>query len=442
MDFIPQNMAHIQQMLAKIGCKSLDDLYRDVPADLQIKKLNLPDGLSEADLLRRMQEMANKNGQYRATFLGAGCYYHYIPSIVDAIISRSEFYTAYTPYQAEVSQGLLQAIYEYQTAIARLTGMDVANASMYDGASALAEAAIMAVNNANLPYIILVDGIHPEYIETVKTYCWGRNINVESVPPAQLGEKLTPDVGGVLFQSPNFFGELGDVPALVREVRTKAPKALVVQCMTDPTCLGLLTPPGSQDIDVFVAEGQALGISPSFGGPGLGIFTAKNKLVRKMPGRLIGRTKEVNGSKEGFVLTLQAREQHIRRDKALSNICSNQALCMLMAVVYLAAQGKMGLQEVATQNFRKAAYVRTQLAAIPGVTILSQPLCYNEFVFAVPDAKKVVDACQAESFLPPLQLDRYFPDRKNQLLVCITEINTKAHLEKFISLVKQACGGI
>jgi glycine dehydrogenase subunit 1 len=437
MDFIPHSEETIHQMLTTIGIKTLDDLYKDINPEMLIKRLNLPDGLSEPDVLRKMTEIANKNGQYKGYFMGAGCYYHYIPTLIDFVISRSEFYTAYTPYQAEVSQGYLQAIYEYQTAITRLTGMDVANASMYDGATALAEAAILAVNHTGKNQIVIIKGIHPQYIDVVKTYCWGRSISIKEVSLKELPNALTEEVAGILFQSPNFFGEILDVKEIVSKVRTTTPDALIVQTMSDITCLGVIQPPGELDIDVFVAEGQPLGIAPSFGGPGLGIFTAKQKLVRKIPGRLIGKTKELMGDREGFVLTLQAREQHIRREKAFSNICSNQALCMLASLVYMVSLGKTGLHEVASQNFRKAAYLKQQLKAIPGLKLLSSEPSYNEFVLKIPDAEVFIKKCEKAELLPPLHLVRFFPEKKNEFLVCVTESNTKEQLENFVKVAKE-----
>jgi glycine dehydrogenase subunit 1 len=282
------------------------------------------------------------------------------------------------------------------------------------------------------------DSVNPEYIEVIKTYCWGRNLSVEIVNATTLASKMNDEISGVLFQSPNFFGEMEDIKSIVKTVREKSSDCLVIQGMSDPTCLGVLSTPGENDIDVFVAEGQALGMAPSFGGPYLGIFAVKNSLVRKMPGRLIGKTKEVNGDKEGFVLTLQAREQHIRREKALSNICSNQALCMFAALVYLVCMGKTGLKEVATQNFQKAAYVKEKLGAISGISIVSNKPIYNEFVIKVPNSRAFIDECKKEKLLPPLDLTKYFPKMTNQLLVCVTESNTKVQIEKFLAVAKKA----
>ena len=438
MDFILHDKETIAEMLTSIGVNSLEELFQDIPADLLLEKLNIPHGLSEPDLLRRLEELSNKNKIYSSSFLGAGCYYHYIPSLVDFVISLSGFYTAYTPYQAEASQGYLQAIYEYQTAITRLTQMDVANASVYDGSTALAEAAIMATVATQKKKLILLEGIHPEYVEVVKTYCWGQDIHFEIVMEDTLISKLDDSVAAVLFQSPNFFGDIENVSELVQKIRDKAPKCLVVQVMTDPTCLGVLKPPGKSDIDIFVAEGQSFGISPSFGGPGLGIFASKQKYLRKIPGRLIGKTNEIDGEREGFILTLQTREQHIRREKATSNICTNQALCALASLIYLVSLGKTGLQEIALQNFQKSHYVKQKLATIPGYQILNKKPTYNEFLVKCPNVNELIEQCKQENLLPPLIISKYFPDMKDIVLVCVTESNSREDIEKFIHAAQKA----
>ncbi|MHA1520077.1 MAG: aminomethyl-transferring glycine dehydrogenase subunit GcvPA [Promethearchaeota archaeon] len=442
MDYVPHDDNEVSRMLTAIGVKSIEELYQDIPTHLLIDRLNLDAGLSEPDLLKEITELSQKNAQYASSFMGAGAYFHYIPSLVDFVISRSQFYSSYTPYQAEASQGFLQAIFEYQSAISRLTDLDVTNASMYDGASALAEAATLTTFYTRKGKVLLIEGIHPEYIETVKTYCWGRNIEVEVIPLDQLEGKMSSenasDIAGVCFQSPNFFGEIENSEEIVNLVKNNNGKTLVVQCMTDPTCLGVLTPPGQTGVDVFVAEGQSFGLPPSFGGPGLGIFAVKKKYMRKMPGRIIGLTKEINGDKEGFVLTLQAREQHIRREKALSNICSNQSLCMLATLVYLVSMGKTGLKEIATQNFQKANYLKQQIAQIPGYQVLGEKPTYNEFVVKCPNFAKLASSCKKNGILPPLELTKYFPERENEVLICVTEQNTKAQLDEFLTLAKEA----
>ncbi len=432
MDFVPHDNQTIEEMLNVIGVKSLQELFQDVPSDLIIKKLNLSSGLSEPDILRQLEKISYKNKVFPSSFLGAGCYFHYIPSLVDFVTSRSEFYTAYTPYQAEASQGYLQAIFEYQTIISRLTQMDVANASMYDGSTALAEAAIMSTIITRRNSIILFEGIHPEYADVIRTYCWGQNINIILANKQNLIEQLSNNIASVIFQSPNFFGDIEDTSNIINIVRNNCPNCLIIQVMTDPTCLGILKPPGATDIDIFVAEGQSFGITPTFGGPGLGIFTAKQKYLRKMPGRLIGKTKEINGEGEGFILTLQAREQHIRREKASSNICTNQALCSLAALTYLLALGRTGLKEVAYQNFQKTHYVKQKLSNIHGYKILNKKPTYNEFLVKCPNIDSLIAHCRQLELLAPLKISNYYPEMKNIALVCVTEMNSKLSIKKFL----------
>ena len=439
MDFVPHDKKTIAEMLSVIGVNDIEELFQDIPKDLIKEKLDLPQGLSEPDLFRHMEEISRRNKTYSSSFIGAGCYYHYIPSIVDFVISRSEFYTSYTPYQAEASQGYLQAIYEYQTIISRLTQMDIANASMYDGSTALAEAAIMATLITNKNSVVMLEGIHPEYVEVVKTYCWGQDIAFEVISEDNLLNQLNEEVAAFLFQSPNFFGDVEDISVLVKNIREKAPSCLIIQVMTDPTCLGVINPPGLTDIDIFVAEGQSFGISPSFGGPGLGIFTTKKKFLRKIPGRLIGKTKEINGTREGFILTLQAREQHIRREKASSNICTNQALCSLAALVYLLSMGKTGLREIATQNFQKAHYLKSELSKISGYKILNTKPTYNEFLLSCPNIDSLIYQCKQKNLLPPLKISKYYPKMKSVALVCVTEMNSR---ESIVNFIQAAHGAI
>jgi len=438
MDFIPHDDKTIAEMLSIIGVANIEDLFEDIPKDLIINGLDLPEGLSEPDVLKNLQELGKKNKVYSNSFLGAGCYFHYIPTLVDFVISRSEFYTSYTPYQAEASQGYLQAIYEYQSIISRLTQMDVANASMYDGSTALAEAAIMASIITRKNQVIVLEGVHPEYIEVVKTYCWGQKIELKIVPEEKLEDELTQEVAAVLFQSPNFYGDVEDVLVLAKKIKENASNCLVIQCMTDPTCLGVLKPPGETEVDIFVAEGQSFGISPSFGGPGLGIFAARKKFLRKIPGRLVGKTKEIDGKREGFLLTLQAREQHIRREKASSNICTNQALCSLSALVYLVSLGKTGLREIASQNFQKAHYLKNKINIIPGYKILNTKPTYNEFIVKCPNIDALIQECKKLNLLPPLPLSKYYPEMKDVALVCVTESNSQESIEKFIKALEVA----
>ena len=436
MDFIPHDEDTIVKMLKDLGINQILDLFKDIPKDLLYVDLDLPEAMSEPDLLKKISNISKKNKLYSSSFLGAGNYYHYIPSIVDFVIGRSEFYTSYTPYQAEASQGYLQAIYEYQTIISRLTLMDITNASMYDGSTALAEAAIMATIITGKNMVLIIQGVHPEYIQVVKTYCWGQGIKVKIIKEDDLEKEINEDVSSILIQSPNFFGDILDLALISSKIRKLNSKCLVVQVMTDPTCLGILNPPGVTDVDIFVAEGQSFGMSPCFGGPGLGIFTVKEKFLRKMPGRLVGKTRELFGEKEGFILTLQAREQHIRREKASSNICTNQALCALSALVYLLSIGKTGLKEIATQNVQKSNYLKTEIAKIKGFTVLNQKPTYNEFMVKLPDLKSLIKECKNEDLLPPLDMTKYFPDMTDTALVCVTESNTRESIEKFLNIAK------
>jgi len=438
MDFVPHDDDTITEMLKVIGVNKIEDLFNDIPKDLIINGLNLPEGLSEPDVLKKLKELGGMNTIYTNSFLGAGCYFHYIPTLVDFVVSRSEFYTSYTPYQAEASQGYLQAIYEYQSVISRLTQMDVANASMYDGSTALAEAAIMASIITRKNQILILEGVHPEYVEVVSTYCWGQNIAHKIVPIDKIEDELNQEIAAVLFQSPNFFGNIEDVSVLAKKIRNTAPNCLLIQCMTDPTCLGILKPPGETDVDIFVAEGQSFGITPSFGGPGLGIFAVKEKFLRKIPGRLVGKTKEINGEREGFLLTLQAREQHIRREKASSNICTNQALCSLSSLIYLVSLGGTGLRKIATQNFQKAHYVKKKLQKIPGYEVLNNKPTYNEFIVKCPDINSLIQECKKLNLLPPLRLSKYYPEMKDVALVCVTESNSRESIDKFIKALELA----
>ncbi len=438
MDFVPHDDDTITEMLKVIGVNKIEDLFNDIPKELIINGLNLPEGLSEPDVLKKLKELGGMNTIYTNSFLGAGCYFHYIPTLVDFVVSRSEFYTSYTPYQAEASQGYLQAIYEYQSIISRLTQMDVANASMYDGSTALAEAAIMASIITRKNQILILEGVHPEYVEVVSTYCWGQNIAHKIVPIDKIEDELNQEIAAVLFQSPNFFGNIEDVSVLAKKIRKTAPNCLLIQCMTDPTCLGILKPPGETDVDIFVAEGQSFGINPSFGGPGLGIFAVKEKFLRKIPGRLVGKTKEINGEREGFLLTLQAREQHIRREKASSNICTNQALCSLSALIYLVSLGGSGLRKIATQNFQKAHYVKKKLQKIPGYEVLNNKPTYNEFIVKCPDINSLIQECKKLNLLPPLPLSKYYPEMKDVALVCVTESNSRESIDKFIKALELA----
>jgi glycine dehydrogenase subunit 1 len=370
--YLPHTPEDRRSMLDAIGVKHAEDLFADIPAELRLNRpLALPAALSEPDLVRHLQELAgaNLNFDQCACFLGAGAYDHYIPSVVDHVIRRSEFYTAYTQYQPEISQGYLQALWEYQSMICSLTGMDVSNASMYDGATALAEAAMMACGATGRSQVLVARSVHPHYRTVLTTYGRDRDYSLEYIgyadgvlDLAELDAKLSATTAAVIIQNPNFFGCVEDLAAIAARVHAKGGLFIV---SADPISLGILAAPGDCGADIVIGEGQGLGLAAAFGGPYLGFFATTEKLMRKMPGRIVGQTQDHDGTR-GFVLTLQAREQHIRREKATSNICSNEALCALTAAVYLSAVGRDGLAQVADLCLQKAAYAREQLAAKAG----------------------------------------------------------------------------
>ena len=376
----------------RFGVKNFDELIRDIPQEIRLKgDLKIPPAMSELEVLKHVSALANKNvnTQESISFLGAGAYDHFIPSAVGALLSRSEFYTAYTPYQAEVSQGTLQAIYEYQTMICRLTGMDVSNASLYDAGSGLAEAALMSVAHTGRKKIVAAHPIHPLYMQVVRTYVHGQGFEIVEVPARDgiadvdaMKQVVDENVAAVIVQQPSFFGTLSDVFALGEIAHSK--KALYVVDVS-PISLGLLVPPGEYGADVVVGEGQSLGISQSFGGPFLGIFAVKEALIRRLPGRLAGVTVDTEGNR-GFVLTLQTREQQIRREKATSNICTNEGLMMLASTIYMSLMGKQGIREVAEQSSAKAHYLAEQIGKIPGFNLKYRQPFFNEFLVLTPVA--------------------------------------------------------
>jgi glycine dehydrogenase subunit 1 len=386
-----------------------------------------------------MQELAAKNRVPALTLRGAGAYHHYIPAVVGHVVSRSEFYTAYTPYQAEISQGILQGIYEYQTMIAGLTGMQVANASMYDGASALAEAAVLAAKTLGKDRIVMVRSIHPEYRQVVRTYAWANGYEVVETPFAQSGgldrEALLDSVddrtAAVLVQSPNFFGVIEDLAAVERDVHAKG--AWLVAGFTEALSLGLLKPAGEIGADIVAGEGQSFGNPLNFGGPYLGIFAAQGKLLRKIPGRLAGATVDREG-RRGFVLTLQTREQHIRREKATSNICSNEALCALAAGVYLASLGK-NLHKLAWLNVQKARYLKEKLSALPGWSPVFDGPVFNEFAVRCPDPAGANAKLERNGIVGGYEAGRDYPELSDVLIFCATEMVTKEQMDRVAGIL-------
>jgi glycine dehydrogenase subunit 1 len=441
MDYIPNTEADLQAMLDEIGVKSFDDLIASIPPSLRVPTLNLPAPLSEMELARELNRIASCNVSLdqALSFLGAGAYEHFIPSAIDHLVMRGEFYTAYTPYQAEASQGTLQAIYEYQTMIARLTGMEVSNASLYDGASALAEAALMCLNaNPSRNTLALSAGIHPEYRQTVATYLQGYSVNIVEVPcVAATGQtdldalRAVDDLAGALLQSPNYFGCIEPMTQASDVAHEK--KAVFVACV-NPLSLGVLAPPGEYGADIAVGEGQPLGIPVGYGGPWLGFFATTKKLVHKIAGRIVGRTSDAQGG-DGFVLTLQAREQHIRREKATSNICTNQSLMALRACVYMSLMGKTGLREVSELNVIRAHECAAKIASLDGFALKHSAPFFNEFVVTCPRPPAAI--CDA------LQRDRIFagvPVGERDLMVCVTETKSEADIERYVRALGQAGG--
>jgi glycine dehydrogenase subunit 1 len=432
MSFIANTSLQQQQMLSEIGL-SMDDLFADIPKELLAKDFNLPAGKSEFEVRNRLAELASKNYIGLTCFLGGGFYDHFIPAAVYAIISRGEFYTAYTPYQPEISQGTLQAIFEYQSAICRLTEMEAANASLYDGGTALYEAMMMALRITGRNKILIDDSVNPIYRVMVHSYTKNLNIHLEEtkndggfVNRKDLLNRLDDGTAAIIVQNPNFFGCIDDFTDIAESAHSKG-ALLIVSCY--PVSLGILKTPGAMGADIVTGEGQNLGLTLSFGGPYLGFMATKKEYVRKMPGRIVGRTKDSQG-RVGFVLTLQAREQHIRRDKATSNICSNEALCALTALVYLSLLGKVGLKETAQLCADKASYAWQRLTSIKGVKPrFKAKWFFNEFVLDLPaNAADVAGKLIEKGFAAGFPLSRYYSDMENSLLIAVTEKRTKQQI--------------
>ena len=430
--YVPSSKEEKESMLAAVGMTSLDDLYAAVPDSVYRKEPVIPAGKSELEVLSQMEAMAEKNTVYKSVFRGAGAYRHYIPAIVKNVINKEAFRTTYTPYQAEISQGILQSIFEYQTMICELTGMDVSNASVYDGASAAAESIFMC--QARKRTKAVVSGtVHPEVIETIRTYCASRHMEV-TVVPAKDGETdkdalaaaLTDDAACLYFQTPNFYGVMEDSEALIAAAHGAG--ALAVMGV-NPIALGLMKTPGELGADIAVGEGQPLGLPLSFGGPYLGFMAAKEKLMRKLPGRIVGETTDARGGR-CFVLTLQAREQHIRREKASSNICSNEALCAMTAGAYLTAMGPDGLRAAAEQCLSKAHYLAAELAKIGYAPVYDKPF-FHEFVTSSP-----IPAADALKKLAGKGILGGLPLADGHILWCATEMNTKAQMDAVIAALK------
>jgi glycine dehydrogenase subunit 1 len=448
MTYIPISPNERDAMLKTIGVKSLDDLFESIPAKHRFPELDLPPALTEMEAAAELQELADANESARdlICFLGAGCYNHYIPAVIDHMLRRGEFYTAYTPYQPELSQGTLQAIYEYQSDICRLTSLEVSNASLYDGGTALYEACQMAIRATERPRVLVDGGVNPIYRKMLYSYTANLSIEFQEIPVShgqsdreKIYASLNPQTAALILQNPNFFGVIDNHRDIVEKCHSLG--ILVIQSVY-PIALALLAPPGEIGVDIATGEGQSLGIPLSFGGPYLGFLAARKSLIRKMPGRIVGRTTDAQG-REGFVLTLQAREQHIRREKATSNICSNEALCALRAHAYLSLLGKAGLADVARLCYSKAQYAKERLKAIPEVSVMETSPTFNEFTVRLPmDAAEAAGKLIDRGFAPGFPLGIYYPGMENYLLVAVTEKRTKFDIGSFVetleSVVKAA----
>jgi len=447
MPYISNTDAQRKQMLNEIGAERFEDLIEDIPQKFRLNNLlKMKAPLSEMEMVREFNQLANKNKSQDElnSFLGAGVYDHFIPAAVDHIVLKPEFHTAYTPYQAEVSQGTLQYIYEYQTMICRLTGMEISNAGMYDGSSAAAEAILMAIRANRKNKVIISANIHPVYLRVIKAYTEGIGVEILFAPSnngvldlEKLTEMMDKDISSVLLQTPNFYGNIEEAAKISEIVHSQKKSLLIV--LTDPISLPVLNSPAEYKADIVVGEGQSLGNSQYYGGPLFGFLATSIKLARKMPGRVCGQSVDKNGN-IGYTLTLQGREQHIRRDKATSNICSNQSLCTLAATVYMTMMGKEGMKEVAVQSTTKAHYLAKKIIEIDGFSMMNDLPFFKEFTIKTPiPAAEIVAKLQDNEILAGLDLGRF--GNPNLLLIAVTEKKTKKDLDNFAKLLKEVSNG-
>ncbi|MBZ5513665.1 MAG: aminomethyl-transferring glycine dehydrogenase subunit GcvPA [Acidobacteriia bacterium] len=442
MRYLPNSPAERAAMLEATGRRSIEELFNQIPEYLKLRgQLNLPGPLSEPEILEFFREAASRSSREYVSLLGAGAYTHYRPVVIDALISRGEFFTAYTPYQAELAQGTLQAMFEFQTLMTQLTGMEVSNASLYDGSTATTEAVLMALRITHREKVIVAHTLHPEYRQVLATYVQQQGIEVAEIPYAPTGQvdlpkleaALSPETAAVVVQSPNFFGALEPVRQVAELAHQRG--ALLIVSIAEPLSLGIIQPP--READIVSGEAQSFGVPVAFGGPYLGFLTCREKFLRQMPGRLVGQTTDAEG-RRGFVLTLATREQHIRREKATSNICTNQSLCALAATIYLCLLGKGGLKSVAEHNLAKAHYAAAQLRAVPDVgTPFAAPF-FNEFVVKVPgSAEELLAALREERIIGGLALEQFYPELESHLLICATETIGRAAIDRMCEVYRR-----
>lgn len=440
--YLPHTEEEIQKMLETIGLKRVEDLFRMVPKEHRLSKpLHLSEPLSEPDLIQHLKGL---QAPMMSSFLGAGAYHHFIPAVVSNLVSRSEFYTAYTPYQPEISQGTLQAIFEYQTLMCQLTGMEVSNASLYDGASSLAEAVLMAYRLTRRKKVLLSQALHPEYRRVIQTYIDPNQQEIVLIPYQQgegrtdekvLFDLLNEEVSAVVIQSPNFFGVVENLHPIGKKVHDSG--GLMIVGFSEAVAYGILQPPGILGADIVAGEGQSLGIPISYGGPYLGIFTTRERFVRNMPGRLVGETIDLEG-KRGFVLTLATREQHIRRERATSNICTNEGLCALMATVFLSCLGREGVKELAIMNLSKTEYAKKVISRIRGCKLNFTASTFNEFVLQIEkEPEEVLEKLRKVKILGGVPLAKFYPDLDHHLLVTVTEMNRKEEIDRWAKALEK-----
>jgi glycine dehydrogenase subunit 1 len=442
MRYLPKSQSERREMLDAIGAKSIETLFETIPAKYRLREpLKLPGPLSEMEIIDYFKARAGENSRGYTSFLGAGVYQHLKSVVTDALVQRGEFLTSYTPYQAEISQGTLQAIFEFQTLMSQLTGQEVANASMYDGSTALTEAVLMAERLTRRHRVLVARTVHPEYRQVLATYAKHLGIEVEEFAFAANGQvdagtihgEALNEAAAVVVQSPNFLGVLEKLEPI--EQRAHAAGALLINCVTEPVSLGIVKPP--EEADIVALEAQSFGVPPSYGGPFVGVIATREKFVRQMPGRLAGEALDGEG-RRGFCLTLATREQHIRREKATSNICTNEALYALVVTIHLCLLGKEGLRELAAQNLAKARFAQEELKRVPGVTLPFSGATFNEFVVEFPrPVRQINEKLLAEKIVGPLALGKYYPGQERRGLVCVTETMPRAEIERFAAALRK-----